>query len=278
VTEELILRPELESITSEPDPTVVTQPPLQAQSAKNDDKVVLSRTTMNYFVIAVSFLVLGLFLGTTYFSSSATIDEDAIGAVVRELLVEAELLHPHIDDMSTLVDEDPNMGDEDAPIIMVEFSAYACPFCGRHYNETLQPILENYGQYIRYVYRDHPIINQKVSFPAALAANCALEQGAFWDYHRMLFENQTSLGPSFFVQAAEDLGLDKEQFQACYDAQTYADEVIGDFNDGSDLNITGTPGFYINGGFHSGAQPYEYFESVILEELNKLGIDPARQG
>jgi protein-disulfide isomerase len=278
VTEELILRPELESITSEPDPTVVTQPPLQAQSAKNDDKVVLSRTTMNYFVIAVSFLVLGLFLGTTYFSSSATIDEDAIGAVVRELLVEAELLHPHIDDMTTLVDDDPYMGDEDAPIIIVEFSAYACPFCGRHYNETLQPILENYGQYIRYVYRDHPIINQNVSFPAALAANCALEQGAFWDYHRMLFENQTSLGPSFFVQAAEDLGLDKEQFQACYDAQTYADEVIGDFNDGSDLNITGTPGFYINGGFHSGAQPYEYFESVILEELNKLGIDPARQG
>jgi hypothetical protein len=245
-----------------------------AKPAKNDDTVTLPRTTLNYVIIALTFFMLGIGLGAVYFGGSAEVDEEQIGMIVRELLVEAELLHPFVEDMNALADDDPYIGSVDAPITMIEFSAYACPYCGRHFNTTLTPILENYGQYIRYIYRDHPIINQDISFPASLAANCARQQNQFWEYHTTLFENQTLLGPSYFLQVAEDLGMDMEVFQTCYQEETTADEVINDYNDASALNITGTPSFYINGSFHSGAQSYEYFEAVILQELSELGINP----
>ena len=246
-----------------------------AKPAKNDDTVTFPRTTLNYIVIALTFFALGIALGAVYFrGNNAEVDEEEIGVIVRELLVEAELLRPFVEDMVALADDDPYIGSVDAPITIVEFSAYACPYCGRHFNTTLTPILENYGEYVRYVYRDHPIINQEVSFPAALAANCARQQNNFWEYHTTLFENQTLLGQSYFLQVAEDLGMDMEAFQTCYQAETTANEVINDYNDASALNITGTPSFYINGTFHSGAQSYEYFETVILRELSDLGINP----
>jgi protein-disulfide isomerase len=175
--------------------------------------------------------------------------------------------------MTQLVNDDPYLGEADAPIVIVEFSAYACPYCGRHFQQTVAPLLENYGQYVRYVYRDFPSINPNVSFPAAMAANCAEEQGKFWEYHDVLFNNQQSLGEAYFVQVAEELGLDMDQFNACVADQKYYDEVNTDFYDGLALGISGTPSFYINGKFYSGAQPYQFFERVIQRELNALGIE-----
>jgi protein-disulfide isomerase len=245
---------------------------------KNDDIVLLKRTTLNYFVIAITFFLLGSGLGAFYFGSSATMDEAAVSAVVRDLLVEAGLVHPIIDNMYSLVDDDPFIGEQDAPIIIVEFSAYACPYCGRHFNSTFAPLLENYGQYIRYVYRDHPIINPDSSYPAAIAANCALEQSKFWEFHTLIFEHQDTIGTTFYLQTAADLGMDVEQFTDCYQTGRYLDEVQNDTNDANNLNITGTPAFYINGTFHSGARSYEYFERVILQELEKLNIDPSQAG
>ena len=107
----------------------------------------------------------------------------------------------------------------------MEFSAYACPYCGRHFQQTFGPLLENYGEYIRYVYRDYPIINPQVSFEAALAAGCAQEQGAFWEYHGALFENQPQLGQDLYFTLAEQMGLDTETFQTCFTELKYEDEV-----------------------------------------------------
>lgn len=198
-------------------------------------------------------------------------DEAALQRIVAEALLQASR-----NDRTRfeLVDDDPYLGDPEAPIVIVEFSAYACPYCGRHFTQTLQPLLDNYGQYIRYVYRDYPTINPDVSVPSALAANCAHEQGQFWEFHDQMFRNQSRLGRDFFMSTASELGLDMEAFTTCLDEQRYMDEINGDYFDGSAKDITGTPAFFINGQRISGAQPYAAFERVILRELDKIGIVP----
>lgn len=272
------------------------------------------RSSLNYVIIAIVFLAVGGVMGYSLRPATATASSEAVNAsdlraIVRDelSLALASLPTPApasaIDSASTgdgssltaedvraivqsaiqsagsvdrfaLVDDDPYLGTEDAPIVIVEFSAYACPYCARHFQQTFVPLLENYGQYIRYVYRDYPVINPDVSIPAALAAQCASDQGKFWDYHNGLFENQSRLGDEFFRSLASDLALDMDAFNACFDSQTYRQEIDFDYLDGSSNNISGTPAFYINGQFISGAQPYALFERIVLRELEKLGITP----
>lgn len=177
-----------------------------------------------------------------------------------------------------LVDDDPYQGTADAPLVIVEFSAYACPYCGRHFQETLQPLLDNYGQYIRYVYRDFPVINEAVSFPAAMAAQCADEQDQFWQFHDVLFRNQDKLGRDFYLQTAGNLSLDVDAFTACIDENRYQQEVLDDYYAGDDLGISGTPTFWINGEIVSGALPYARFEQIILRKLQASGITVGESG
>lgn len=204
-------------------------------------------------------------------ASSSSLDEATVQRIVTEAIAQSGRDNT---DRFEFVDDDPYLGAEDAPVVIVEFSAYACPYCGRHFIQTLQPLLDNYGQYIRYVYRDFPTINPDVSFPAALAAACANEQGKFWEYHDQLFNNQSQLGTDFFFSVANELELDIASFTTCFEEQRYLDEVNADYFDGSLMNITGTPSFLINGQSISGAQPYNIFERVVLRELEKAGIDP----
>ena len=248
---------------------------LKFETAPKADTITISRVTMNYVVIAIVFFAVGILVGAISFrSTSAPVDKELIQDSVSEMLIQAGLMRP-IPVMQELADDDPYIGKEDAPVIIVEFSAYACPFCGRHYQETLTPILENYGQYIRYVYRDFPVINQSLSVAAALAADCANEQGKFWDYHDILFTHQTEMqaGDSFFMDSAQSLGLDMTQFTDCYQSQRYIDEVSKDYNDGSKMQLTGTPSFFINGEFVSGAQPYDVFAKIIEQKLAEAGIN-----
>lgn len=259
-------------------PTGTDIPPVEpvVTSKVDDNNVVISRTTVNNVVIAVVFFALGMLIsGLTSSSSGSSIDEAAVEAAVESVLIDAGIIQPPAD-MAVLVDDDPGIGPEDAPIVIVEFSAYACPYCGRHYNETLEPLLENYGQYIRYVYRDFPSINPDVSYPASLAANCAREQGMFWEYHELLFVNQSAVaqaGEAYMTQLASQVGLDMDAFSTCVVEQRYLQEVNDDFNTGVAMGVTGTPSFYINGQQHSGARPYAYFETVIQRELDRAGID-----
>ncbi len=253
----------------------MTTPP-QTPAAEPDkprpsgDTVTLSRNTFNALVIGATFLVIGVVIGALAFGGSSGVDETQVRAIVRDVLEESGV--DSLEDMQLMADDDPYIGDEDAPIVIVEFSAYACPYCGRHFEQTLEPLLENYGQYIRYVYRDFPTINPNVSFPAAMAANCAEEQGMFWEYHELLFANQERLSAQYLPQAAAELGLNLDEFNECLSSQRYYSEVENDFYDGSVLGISGTPSFYINGSFYSGAQPYEFFERVIQRELDRAGI------
>jgi protein-disulfide isomerase len=247
---------------------------LAPEEPKQPDVIVLPRVFFNYVVIAITFLIVGVIIGaTTFGTSGGVIDEATLEKTLRSVLGNMDLNATGSVDRFELVDDDPYLGPEDAPVVIVEFSAFACPYCGRHHRETFPAIIENYGQYVRYVYRDFPVINPPVSVPAALAANCANDQGKFWEYATTLYNNQDKLGEAFFVDTASQLGLDMTEWMACYQEQRYMSEIDSDTLDGRVLNIGGTPGFFVNGQYVSGAQPYEFFERLILRELQRAGID-----
>lgn len=180
------------------------------------------------------------------------------------------------------LDDDPVRGNPDAPITILEFSDFQCPFCARFYGQTLPSIKEEYidtGK-VNFVYRDFPIQSiHPNALPAAVASECANEQGKYWEYHDILFEKQNSWAKldsstliSTFSQYANDLGLQGEQFDSCLETGKYLEEIQNDLNDGRSYDVTGTPGFFIGNeeiGFVkiSGAQPFESFKRVIDAQL-----------
>ncbi|MBN1285368.1 MAG: thioredoxin domain-containing protein [Anaerolineae bacterium] len=166
------------------------------------------------------------------------------------------------------VDGDPAIGPKDAPVEIVEYSDFSCGYCGRFYYQTLQPILDAYGDKVRFVYRDAPVLG---AYDAAYAAECANEQGRFWEYHNYLFANQGSFGPDLFTMIAKRLDLDIDAFEACLASDRVKLEVEGDFELANDLDLTGTPGFTINGKFFVGAQPFDYFKDEIEAALAEAG-------
>ncbi|MBS3103924.1 DsbA family protein, partial [Candidatus Woesearchaeota archaeon] len=160
---------------------------------------------------------------------------------------------------------------------------FQCPYCSRFYSETLPSIQQNYistGK-IRFVYRDFPLSSiHPQATPAAEAAECADEQGMFWEFHNKLFENQDSLSADNYKAWAEELGMDTSLFNNCINSRKYQAEVQSDFSAGTSAGVSGTPGFLVGviqadgktviGQSVRGAQPYSAFEAVIEEELAKV--------
>lgn len=168
-------------------------------------------------------------------------------------------------------DDDPVKGSKNAPVTIIEFSDFQCPYCARFFTQTLPLIEENYiktGK-VKLVYRDFPLSFHQHAQKAAEAAECADEQGKFWEYHDKIFENQNVLDTASLKQYAKDLGLDVTKFDGCLDSGRMASEVQKDFRDGSQYGVSGTPSFFINGINLVGAQPYSAFRQVIEQELNK---------
>ncbi|MFN7964554.1 MAG: thioredoxin domain-containing protein [Acidobacteriota bacterium] len=164
------------------------------------------------------------------------------------------------------VDNDPGQGPADAPITMIAFSDYQCPFCKR-VEPTVHDVLAKYPGKIRYVFRDYPLSFHQFAQKAGEAAGCADEQGKFWEMHEKLFANNTALAVDNLKQYAKDLGLNADQFNQCLDGGKRAQEVSEDFNAGNLAGVSGTPAFFINGRFINGAVPLENFTEVIDEEL-----------
>lgn len=162
----------------------------------------------------------------------------------------------------------PARGPSNAPIQIVEFSDFECPFCFRA-NPTIAELFSAYGDRVRLVYRHFPLPNHPNARPAAEAAACANEQGRFWEYHDRLFANQARLGAADLKQHAAELGLDATKFNACVDSRRFQKEVDADIDAGQALGISGTPHFFINGRPLGGAQPFEHFKAVIDDELGR---------
>jgi protein-disulfide isomerase len=168
-------------------------------------------------------------------------------------------------DVST--DDDPSIGPADAPVTIIEFSDYQCPYCQVWYKQVYQQLLASYPNKIRFVYRDLPLPMHPEAIPAAEAAECADEQGAYWKYHDALFTQQNGLNRAAYEQYAADLGLDTKAFVACLDSHRYQAEIQADASDATRVGISGTPSFVVNGRILIGALPFSEFKAVIDEEL-----------
>ncbi|PYQ49551.1 MAG: thioredoxin [Acidobacteria bacterium] len=176
---------------------------------------------------------------------------------------------------SLRLDDSPALGSATAPVAIVEFSEFQCPYCRRHFDQTFSSLRQNYidtGK-VRYVFRNFPLVeihpNAKA---AAVAAYCAGEQGAYWKMHDALFTNQPRLGPALYDELAKSLDLDAKKFQACREARESEKKIEDDMAYGQSVGVQGTPHFFIGrlkGGQVvdlqrvSGAQPLPAFTQVI---------------
>jgi protein-disulfide isomerase len=165
-------------------------------------------------------------------------------------------------------------GGPKAPVTIVEFSDYQCPFCKRG-EDSVQKVFETYGDKVRIVFRDYPLPFHERARPAAEAANCANAQGKFWEYNKKLFANQGALSDDNLKTYAKDLGLDTAKFDECYGKKPFSTSIDKDLADGVTAGVNGTPAFFINGRSLSGAQPFEKFKEVIDEELAAAAAKPA---
>jgi protein-disulfide isomerase len=165
----------------------------------------------------------------------------------------------------------PSKGPAEAPITLVEFSDFECPFCVRVL-PTLEQVRETYGDQVRIVYRHFPLNaihpNAQITAEASL---CADAQGKFWEMHDAIFEVRGKAGAGELKTMAADLGLDTEAFDACLDAREYQGQVAADMEAGRQAGVTGTPALFINGRFLSGAQPFNVVSRVIDDELTRVG-------
>ncbi len=160
-------------------------------------------------------------------------------------------------------------GPKDAPITIVEFSDFQCPFC-RNVNTTLRQVMERYPGKVKLVFRDYPLVQLHPTAPKAHeAARCAASQGKFWEYHDVLFEKSPRHSPDDLKRYAQELKLDAAAFAQCLDGGTQAAEVSKDLEEGGRLGVTGTPAFFINGRALEGAQPATAFQKIIDSELQR---------
>lgn len=166
-------------------------------------------------------------------------------------------------------DDDPSFGSPDAKVVIVEFGDFQCPFC-RQAMPVVKEILKDYGDKVFFVYRDFPLESvHPQAVPAALAGECAHEQGKFWEMHDKIFENQEQLSVKNFKIWAIQIGLNSIQFGNCLDSSKYFAEVEQDLQAGIAAGVRATPTFFVNGQKIEGAISFTTFEQIILSELSR---------
>jgi protein-disulfide isomerase len=163
-------------------------------------------------------------------------------------------------------------GDAKAPVTIVEFSDYQCPYC-QAVESTLKQVLAKYEGQVGLAYRDFPLtqIHPQAQL-AAEAAHCAAEQGRFWEYHDLLFANQSMLEQAGLVENAKRLGLDETRFDGCLNGRDFRSAVEADQQSGLRAGVTGTPAFFINGIYLNGNQPASEFARIIDDELEAIRL------
>ncbi len=261
---------------------------------KANEKITVRKSTYNNMLkgliaaVAIAAFLGGLTIGT--FDKS---DSGLSGEELKELLAEIKTApvpqpvqqpsQPNVPQIFQIsLDDDPVKGDPNAPVTVVEFSDFQCPFCSRFFVQTLPQLQETYidtGK-VKLVYRDLPLDNLHPNArPAAIAAECADEQGKFWDYHDVLFSKQAEWGgqssdavSETFQTYASDLGLESASFESCLSSSEISDEVNDDFVDATLYGATGTPTFFVGNeedGFIKivGAQPFNAFKAIIDSQL-----------
>jgi len=248
----------------------------QEEIYDSDDVIVIKKSYLITGVVGISAFLVGAMVGYFAFSFAAGSGGGLAaadgGTVIQPTAgVQPTVVPPFVDGVS--VDDDPFLGDEDAPITIVEFSDFQCPYCSRFHAQTLQPLLDEYGDKIRFVYRDFPLTSiHPDAMKAAEASECADEQGVFWELHDAMFQNQpiTGVGLAAITTMGGTIdGLDVDKLNECIASGKYAEEVQKDMTDATTYGVTGTPTFFINGYRLVGAQPLQSFTAIIEQELAK---------
>ncbi len=242
--------------SAKPDPSAPGIP--SAKSAAQGDVLSFRRSHVYAALLPLTF-VIGLATGFLFWGRDGT-PQAAAAAVPVAGATQAPTR------LEVSVDDDPFVGPADAPITIVEFSDFNCPYCEKWHVETFQPLMAAYPDQIRFVYRDFPITSAE-SLVAAQAAQCAGDQDAYWPFHDSLLTGGLSLGREAYEQYAARLGLDTAALLACLDNEKYRDEVESDARYAAGLGASGTPTFFINGLPLVGAQPLAQFQAVIDREL-----------
>jgi len=255
----------------------------------NKGKVSVKKSTFNGLIIGLIIVVgVAAFFAGSYTSNlnSNQISEEDLEAVIAKL--ELKILQNQLPTeqskftIKISADNDPIIGNPDAPITIIEFSDFQCPFCARFYTQTLPLIHEEYIEpgKVKLVFRDYPIQSiHPNAVPAAVASECANEQGKFKEMHDILFEKQnewsrqeTANALSLFSQYAIKIQLQQERFDSCLISGKYIEEIKKDLDDGRDYGVSGTPGFFVGNdqiGYVElkGAQPFDSFKKIIDVQL-----------
>ena len=163
------------------------------------------------------------------------------------------------------VSRSPVRGNRDAPVVLVEFADYQCPYCQKIHPD-LEKLQKEYGNRLALVYKDYPLPMHPYAQKAAEAARCAGNQGKFWEFHDMLFAGK-KLQPADLKEQAHTLNLDEQQFDKCVVEGLAAADVAKDADEARSLGITGTPSFFINGHFFSGVLSYAALRDIVEQQL-----------
>ncbi len=256
------------SVEKKSDPIVVGE----EQVMPDAEEFITFKRSHFYSVLVVLAFGVGILVGYVLWGrGAATVTVAAPAAAtgqpsgqVAEAPVTAE---PQFVRYDIPIDGYPSLGPDDAPITIVEFSDFQCPFCRRFHDETYQALLDAYPDQIRFVYRNLPLTSiHPEAMPAAIASLCANDQNAYWDYHGRLFSSET-LGEETYIQYATVLGLNVEEFSACLSSGKYDDFIQEDMDFALNLGVQSTPTFFINGLAIVGAQPLSNFQQLIDKEL-----------
>lgn len=169
------------------------------------------------------------------------------------------------------------LGDQNAPVTIIEYGDFQCPFCGKFFKDTESVLREKYiktGK-VKFIYRDFAFLGPESTW-ASNAARCAGEQNKFWQYHDHLYgnqrgENQGTFSKDNLKNFASTIGLDRVKFDSCLDSEKYNDLIQKETKEGGEAGVQGTPASFINGALYAGALPVASFTKIIDDELNKLG-------
>jgi protein-disulfide isomerase len=225
------------------------------------------KATHFYAVLVVLAFSLGIIIG--YLAWGRTPPVAAVAAQPPDSVAPAAVAttNPQYVRYKIPTDGFPSLGPANAPITLVEFADFQCPFCREWQQQTYQPLLAAYPGKIRVVYRDFPLTSiHPNAEPAAEAAQCANEQGAFWPYHDKLFSSE-NLSNDVYKQYAQELNLDMTKFEDCVTTHKFQQAIQTDSDFAVNLGVNSTPTFFINGLAVVGAQPLSVFQQVIDKEL-----------
>lgn len=167
----------------------------------------------------------------------------------------------------TILSDDPSKGPKSAPVTIIEFTDFQCPYCKRS-QDTIHQVLTAYGSKIRFVEKQYPLPFHNRAKPSAEAVLCAHDQGKFWEMHDKLFPSQ-SLESADFTRFATEVGLNVKKFESCLATGKMSARVDKDMDEAKRVGVRGTPHFFVNGRVINGAQPFEAFKAIIDEELAK---------